>query len=47
MLNVKPNNLLFLKIYNTVIDDITVTFTDKNGKILVIEDKVNLTLLVY
>ena len=47
MLNVKPNNLLFLKIYNTVIDDITVTFTDKNGKILEIEDKVNLTLLVY
>ena len=47
MLNVKPNNLLFLKTYNTEIDNITVTFTDKNGKILEIEDKVNLTLLVY
>ena len=47
MLNVKPNNLLFLKTYNIEIDDITVTFTDKNGKILEIEDKVNLRLLVY
>ena len=47
MLNVKPNNLLFLKTYNTEIDNITVTFTDKNGKILEIEDKVNLTLFVY
>ena len=47
MLNVKPNNLLFLKTYNTEIDNITVTFTDKIGKILEIEDKVNLTLFVY
>ena len=44
LLNVEPNNLVFLKTYNT--DEIIITFTDQNGRLLEIEDKVNLTLLI-
>ena len=43
-LNVEPSNLLFLIIYSTEFDEITTTFTDKNGRTLEIEGKVNLTL---
>ena len=32
LLNVEPNNLVFLKTYNTKFDDITITFTDQNGR---------------
>ena len=46
LLNVEPSNLVFLKTYNTEIDEIIVTFTDQNGRLLEIEDKVNLTLLL-
>ena len=46
-LNVKPSNLVFSKTYNTEFDDITITFTDQNGRTLGIEIKVNLTLLIY
>ena len=46
LLNVEPSNLLFLKTYNTEFDDITITFTDQNGRSLEIEDKVNLILLI-
>ena len=47
LLNVEPNNEVFLKASNTEFDDITVTFTDQNGIPLEIEDKVHLTLLIY
>ena len=43
-LNVEPSNLLFLIIYSTEFDEIITTFTDKNGRTLEIEGKVNLTL---
>ena len=32
LLNVEPDNLVFLKNYNTGFDDIIITFTDQNGK---------------
>ena len=44
-LNVEPSNLVFLETYNTEFDEI-ITFTDKNGRLLEIEDKVNLALLI-
>ena len=37
---------MFLKTYNTEFDEIIITFTDQNGRMLEIEDKVNLTLLI-
>ena len=46
LLNVEPSNLVFLKTYNTDFDEIIITFTDENGKLLKIEDKVNLILFV-
>ena len=46
LLNVKPNNLVFLKTYNTESDDVKITFTDQNGRPLEVEDKVNLVLLI-
>ena len=48
MLNVEPNNLkiLFLKTFNTEFEEIIKTFTDQNGRLLEIEHKVNLALLI-
>ena len=46
LLNIEPNNLLFLKTYNTDFNEIMITFTDQNCRSLEIEDKVNLTLLI-
>ena len=46
LLNIEPSNLVFSKTYNTEFDDITVTSTDKNGRWLEIEEKVNFTLLI-
>ena len=46
LLNVEPSNLVFLKTYNTEIDEIIITFTDRNGRPLEMQDKVNLTLLI-
>ena len=45
-LNVEPSNLVFLKTYNTELDEIIITFTDQNGRPLKIEDKVCLILLI-
>ena len=46
LLNFEPSNLVFLKTYNTEIDEIIITFSDQNGRLLEIEDIVNLTLLI-
>ena len=46
LLNVEPSNWVFLKTYNTELDEIIITFTDQNGRMLEIEDKVNLALLI-
>ena len=45
--NVKANNLVFLKTSNTEFDEIIITFTwSENGRVLEIEEKVKLTLLI-
>ena len=44
MLNVEPNNLVFLKTYYTEFDEIITTVMDQTGRPLATEDKVNLTL---
>ena len=46
ILNVEPSNLVFSKTYNTAFDDLTVTFTDQNGRPFEIENNFNLTLLI-
>ena len=46
LLNVEPSNFVLLKTDNTEFDEIIITFTDQNGRLLGIEDKVNLTLLM-
>ena len=46
LLNVKPSNLLFLKTFNTESDHITIKFIDQNSRLLEIEFKVNLALLI-
>ena len=46
LLNVEPNNLVFLKIYNTNFDEITITINDQNGRPFIIENKINLKLLI-
>ena len=46
LLNVEPSNLVFLKTSNPEFDEIIITFTDQNGRLLEMEDKVNLTLLI-
>ena len=40
-LNVEPSSLVFLRTYNTVFDEIIITFTEQNGRPLETEDKVN------
>ena len=46
LLNLEQSNLVFLKIYNTEFDEIIITFTNQNGRVLEIKDSVNLTLLI-
>ena len=46
MLNVEPSHLLFSKIYDTEFDEIVITFVDQKSRLLELEDKVNLTLLI-
>ena len=43
LLSIEPSNLVFLKTYNTEFDEITVAFTNQNGRPLEIEDKIHLT----
>ena len=43
LLNVEPNNLVFLKTYYP---EFVITFMDWNGRPLEIKDKVSLTLLI-
>ena len=46
MLNFEPSIAVFLKTYNSEFDEIIIAFNDQNGRLLEIEDKVNLTLLI-
>ena len=38
LLNVEPNNFVFLKTYNTEFDEIIITFTDQNDRPSEIEE---------
>ena len=46
LLNVEPSNSVFWKTCNTEFDETIVTFKDQNGRLLKIEDNVNLILLI-
>ena len=46
LLKVELSNLVFLESYNAEFDEIIRIFTDENGRLLEIEYKVNLTLLI-
>ena len=46
LLNVQPSNLVFLKTYVAEFDKINIKFTNQNGRLLEIEDKVSFTLLI-
>ena len=46
LLGAEPSNLVFLKTYNTKFDEIVITFTDQNGRLLEIKDNVNFSLLI-
>ena len=46
LLNVSPDNLMFLETYNTEFDEIIIAFTDQNSRPLEVEDKFNLALLI-
>ena len=42
----KKSNLVFLKTCNTEFDEIIIKFTYQNGRLLDIEDNINLALLI-
>ena len=44
--NVEPSNLVLLKTYNTEFDEIIITFMGQNGRLLEIEDRISLSLLI-
>ena len=46
LLNIQPNNLVFLKTYNTEFDEIIIKLVDQSSRLLKIEGKFNLTLLI-
>ena len=46
LLKFKSNKLTFLRTCNTEFDNKTVTFTDQNGRLLKVEFKVNLILVM-
>ena len=47
LLHISPKNSIFLKKFNSVFSYIEVWFTDQNSKPLKIEDKINITLVIY
>ena len=46
LLDISPNNFLFLKTFNSEFSYIEVQFIDQNSKPLEIEDKTNITLVI-
>ena len=47
LLTVEPSDLVYSKAYTTEFEEFIMTFTDQNERELEIEDKFNLTLLIY
>ena len=46
LLDMSPKNFIFLKTFNSEFSYIEVWFTDQNSKLLEIEDKINITLVI-
>ena len=46
LLNISPENFIFLKTFDSEFSHIDVWFTDQNSKPLGIEDKINITLVI-
>ena len=46
LLDILPKNFIFLRSFNSKISYIEVWFTDQNSKLLEIEDKINITLVI-
>ena len=46
LLDISPSNHIFLKTFNSEYDEIVVWFTDQNSKLLEIEDRINLTMVI-
>ena len=46
LLEIFPANHIFLKTFNSQYNEIIVWFTDQNSKLLEIEDRINLTMVI-
>ena len=46
LLEISPTNHIFLKTFNSEFREISVWFTDQTSKLLEVEDKINLTLII-
>ena len=46
LLDISPKKYIFLKAFNQEFSYIEVWFTDQNSKLLEIEDKINITLVI-
>ena len=46
LLDISPSNHIVLKTFNSEYDEIVVWFTDQNSKLLEIEDRINLTMVI-
>ena len=46
LLDISPKNIIFLKPFDSEFSHIKVWFTDQNFKLLVVEDKINITLVI-
>ena len=46
LLDISPKNIIFLKPFDSEFSHIEVWFTDQNFKLLVVEDKINITLVI-
>ena len=46
LLEISPTNHIFLKTFNSVFREIKIWFTDQTSKLLEVEDKTNLTLII-
>ena len=46
LVEISPTNHIFLKIFNSELEDIEVWFKDQNSQPLEIEDRMNLTLVI-
>ena len=46
LLDISLSNYIFLKTFNSEYDETIVWFTDQNSKLLEVEDRINLTMVI-